>query len=289
MLVNYATEAVHSTEIRTSISPSSAVDLNTTSALTNYATEAEVINLPAFAWKESEKPDKPPSIDPIGFITPISPSLADQSNTSNAVERKTGTLMSTWEEEVNPHLRRGRAENHPQFTRPRFEPLISPSSAVELNTTSALANYATKAGNVLEMKKSWKGYIGYGMAPNGVGLRKWQKSGKHCPIENKTDILSLSATSMKEWRQVGGAPCAVAWKCHMEQERRTLKTDGRHLRLVGDLTPIGRAIEDVEESKQDREVEGVNKNQWEDWYKTTRANLTSATRSASGTHEGKTY
>nr|CAD7403669.1 unnamed protein product [Timema cristinae] len=39
-LANYATEAVHPTEIRTSISPSSAVELNTTSALANYATEA---------------------------------------------------------------------------------------------------------------------------------------------------------------------------------------------------------------------------------------------------------
>nr|CAD7575367.1 unnamed protein product [Timema californicum] len=32
---------VHPTEIRTSISPSSAVELNTTSALANYATELE--------------------------------------------------------------------------------------------------------------------------------------------------------------------------------------------------------------------------------------------------------
>nr|CAD7586460.1 unnamed protein product [Timema genevievae] len=39
-LANYATEAVHPTEIRTSISPSSAVELNTTSALANNATEA---------------------------------------------------------------------------------------------------------------------------------------------------------------------------------------------------------------------------------------------------------
>nr|CAD7423126.1 unnamed protein product [Timema monikensis] len=39
-LANYATEAVHPTEIRTSISPSSAVELNTTSGLANYATEA---------------------------------------------------------------------------------------------------------------------------------------------------------------------------------------------------------------------------------------------------------
>nr|CAD7590356.1 unnamed protein product [Timema genevievae] len=37
---------VHPTEIRTSISPSSAVELNTTSALANYATEADHILLP---------------------------------------------------------------------------------------------------------------------------------------------------------------------------------------------------------------------------------------------------
>nr|CAD7260024.1 unnamed protein product [Timema shepardi] len=39
-LANYATEAVYPTEIRTLISPSSAVEINTTSALANYATEA---------------------------------------------------------------------------------------------------------------------------------------------------------------------------------------------------------------------------------------------------------
>nr|CAD7574559.1 unnamed protein product [Timema californicum] len=37
-------------------------------------------------------------------------------------------------------------KNHPQFTRPESRTSISPSSAVELNTTSALANYATEAG-----------------------------------------------------------------------------------------------------------------------------------------------
>nr|CAD7258867.1 unnamed protein product [Timema shepardi] len=41
-------------------------------------------------------------------------------------------------------------KNHLQFTRPRFKTLISPSSAVELNTTSALANYATEAGKGLD-------------------------------------------------------------------------------------------------------------------------------------------
>nr|CAD7595083.1 unnamed protein product [Timema genevievae] len=52
-------------------------------------------------------------------------------------------------EEVNPHLRGGRVENHLGKTTPsspdRDSNLDLPSSAVELNTTSALANYATEA------------------------------------------------------------------------------------------------------------------------------------------------
>nr|CAD7576505.1 unnamed protein product [Timema californicum] len=52
-------------------------------------------------------------------------------------------------EEMNPHLRGGRVENHLGKTTPPVHPTeirtsISPSSAVELNTTSALANYATE-------------------------------------------------------------------------------------------------------------------------------------------------
>nr|CAD7397155.1 unnamed protein product [Timema cristinae] len=87
-------------EIRTSISPSSAVGLNTTSALANYATEMGI----------------------------------------GKVEL----------EEVNPHLRGGRVENHLGKTPPvhstEIRTSISPSSAVELYTTSALANYASEAG-----------------------------------------------------------------------------------------------------------------------------------------------
>ncbi|CAG2055181.1 unnamed protein product, partial [Timema podura] len=53
-------------------------------------------------------------------------------------------------EEVNPHLRGGRVENHLGKTTPvhptEIRTSISLSSAVELNTTSALANYATEAG-----------------------------------------------------------------------------------------------------------------------------------------------
>nr|CAD7398256.1 unnamed protein product [Timema poppensis] len=51
--------------------------------------------------------------------------------------------------EVNPHLRGGGVENHLGKTTPvhptEIRASISPSSAVGLNTTSALANYATEA------------------------------------------------------------------------------------------------------------------------------------------------
>nr|CAD7193927.1 unnamed protein product [Timema douglasi] len=52
-------------------------------------------------------------------------------------------------EEVSPHLRGGRVENHLGKTTPahptEIRTSIFPSSAVELNTTSALTNYATEA------------------------------------------------------------------------------------------------------------------------------------------------
>nr|CAD7257702.1 unnamed protein product [Timema shepardi] len=122
---------VHPTEIRTSISPSSAVELNTTSALANYATEA---------------------VHPTEIRTSISPSSTVELNTTSALanyatEAGIGKVKL---EEANPHLRGGRVENHfrknhPQFTQPRFEPRSPPSSAVELNTISALAHYATEA------------------------------------------------------------------------------------------------------------------------------------------------
>nr|CAD7447298.1 unnamed protein product [Timema bartmani] len=60
-------------------------------------------------------------------------------------------------EVVNPRLRGGRVENHLGKTTPSLpdrdsnldlQTSISPSSAVELNTTSALANYATEAGPI---------------------------------------------------------------------------------------------------------------------------------------------
>nr|CAD7203134.1 unnamed protein product [Timema douglasi] len=65
---------------------------------------------------------------------------------------RTGRIGKVKLEEVNPHLRGGRVENHLGKTTPvhptEIRTSISPSSAVELNTTSALANYATEAGHI---------------------------------------------------------------------------------------------------------------------------------------------
>nr|CAD7453189.1 unnamed protein product [Timema tahoe] len=49
-LDHFVTKAVHPTEIRTSTSPSSAVELNTTSALANYATEADYLYMILVTW-----------------------------------------------------------------------------------------------------------------------------------------------------------------------------------------------------------------------------------------------
>nr|CAD7260411.1 unnamed protein product [Timema shepardi] len=58
-------------------------------------------------------------------------------------------------QEVNPHMRGGRVENHLGKTTPvhptEIRTSISPSSGVELNTTSALANYAIEAGLIFHL------------------------------------------------------------------------------------------------------------------------------------------
>nr|CAD7409284.1 unnamed protein product [Timema poppensis] len=99
-------------------------------------------------------------------------------------------------EEVNPHLRGGRVENHLGKTTPvhpaEIRTLISPSSAVELNTTSALVNYATEAESLKEMilrylnkvetKLFWSGTLA-----ESVGLVR-------LPIESKSPVCDATAT-----------------------------------------------------------------------------------------------
>nr|CAD7258073.1 unnamed protein product [Timema shepardi] len=105
---------------------------------------------PAFAWSESGKPFRKNSVNPTEIRTSISPSSAVELNMTSALasyatEAGIGKVEL---EEVNPLLRGGRVENHLGTTTPgssdRYSNLDLPSSAVELNTTSALANYATE-------------------------------------------------------------------------------------------------------------------------------------------------
>nr|CAD7602476.1 unnamed protein product [Timema genevievae] len=59
---------VHPTEIRTSISPSSAVGLNTTSALANYATEAEDVNVRLRSFSIKDLLEQSPVIDGSRYV-----------------------------------------------------------------------------------------------------------------------------------------------------------------------------------------------------------------------------
>nr|CAD7433903.1 unnamed protein product [Timema monikensis] len=73
------------------------------------------------------------------------PSVTENVNSFNSRPR----IGKVELEEVNPHLRGGRVENHlgkpPPVHPTEIRTSISPSSAVELDTSSALANYATEA------------------------------------------------------------------------------------------------------------------------------------------------
>nr|CAD7197847.1 unnamed protein product [Timema douglasi] len=80
--------------------------------------------------------------------------LYNQDNSNN--KPVTYHLIPVELEEVNPHLRGGRVVNylgpHPPVHPTDIRNSISPSSAVELNTTSALANYATEAVHPTEIR-----------------------------------------------------------------------------------------------------------------------------------------
>nr|CAD7571944.1 unnamed protein product [Timema californicum] len=105
-------------------------------------------------WREIILEKPPPS--PTDRTT-ILPSSAVQSvyRESDALEHAATTVVLrneptfAWRDSGKPFRK-----NHPQFTRPVIRTSISPSSAVGLNTTSALANYATEAVNPTEIRTS---------------------------------------------------------------------------------------------------------------------------------------
>nr|CAD7576655.1 unnamed protein product [Timema californicum] len=222
-LTSHSQHLVHPTEIRTSISRSSAVELNTTSALANYATEAVMSSFPhtssnsltstrssitSSKGKDARRraPGRrrpssihvhPPSVchlqRPIASLPYLSP-LPPPPLLSNSGGRDGNVLflflkqknegggeegvrplntdleeMKVEEKEINGTQRDKKDSNvsQPRITEEltdgnnihsssvnlsmwkahpaEIRTSISPSSAVELNTTSALANYATEA------------------------------------------------------------------------------------------------------------------------------------------------
>nr|CAD7394636.1 unnamed protein product [Timema cristinae] len=80
------TPPVHPTEIRTSISPSSAVKLNTTSALVNYATEAGNVEKPLRAQQYCFNPISfqyhlPPTVTHVAGIITLPPTMTNVTGT----------------------------------------------------------------------------------------------------------------------------------------------------------------------------------------------------------------
>nr|CAD7257652.1 unnamed protein product [Timema shepardi] len=157
------TLSIHPTEIRASISPSSAVKLNTTSTLANYVTEAGK-GIKKMVWRKITLISvEGGSVKNHGDTpkTHINPVRVVASETTNRglrwsyaylagihcrpkiplKERRGSKPAFAWRESGKPFRK-----NHPPVHPTEIRALISPSSGVELNTTSALANYATEAG-----------------------------------------------------------------------------------------------------------------------------------------------
>nr|CAD7426840.1 unnamed protein product [Timema monikensis] len=110
------TTPVHPTEIRTSISLSSAVELNTTSALDNYAIKAGNCLIHSKTGKSSSSSSSSSSS---GKLVVGLPWLGDVfSNVSSGVSFVVDDAREVELEEVNPHLRGGRVENHLGKTTP---------------------------------------------------------------------------------------------------------------------------------------------------------------------------
>nr|CAD7258864.1 unnamed protein product [Timema shepardi] len=99
-------------------------------------------------------------------------------------------------EEVNPHLRGGRVENHlgkpPPVHPTEIRTLISPSSAVELNTTSALANYATEKYPSIFLKEECKTILE--RENNTLTTSDFDLPVIACLVYCESDALYLSAT-----------------------------------------------------------------------------------------------
>nr|CAD7459042.1 unnamed protein product [Timema tahoe] len=141
-------------------------------------------------------------------------------------------------EEVNQHLRGGRVENHlekpPPVHSTEIRTSISPSSAVELNTTSALANYANEAGKPTQLHKSkrWTMFICFRVLTSGsdssdirLCLRKLLK----------TDKITMEMDSKKGLQTIKAEP---TFDSNLElYQELDLKTEELQLKIEVDVEP----------------------------------------------------
>nr|CAD7574461.1 unnamed protein product [Timema californicum] len=97
-----------------------------------------------------------------------------------------------WRESGKPFRK-----NHPRFTRPSIRTSISPSSAIELNTTSALANYATEAGIGKVEFEEVNPHLRGGRVENHLG-----KTTPVHPTEIRTSISPSSAVELQHDKRV---------------------------------------------------------------------------------------
>nr|CAD7569529.1 unnamed protein product [Timema californicum] len=171
---------VHPTEIRTSISPSSAVELNTTGALAKYATEADKcgddgslrvngkgkkMRKPRTIYSSLQLqqlnrrfqrtqylalPERAELAASLGLTQtqekppPVHPTeIRTSISPSSAVELNMTSTLTPYQGRGQPIIS---VEKPPPVHPTEIRTSISPSSAVELNMTSTLANYATEAG-----------------------------------------------------------------------------------------------------------------------------------------------
>nr|CAD7589850.1 unnamed protein product [Timema genevievae] len=166
---------VHPTEIQTSISPSSVIELNTTSALANYATEAgsELGELIEIHTADSLVPE---------------PSIIEGKEVKESIKIQELGRMNL--EEVNPHLRGGRVEKPPPVHPTEIQTSISPSSAVKLNTTSVLANYDTEAGRLTFTLRSFSSNLEmYGFSTRHISFILRRSSRLAVDLPNHSTLL----------------------------------------------------------------------------------------------------
>nr|CAD7261829.1 unnamed protein product [Timema shepardi] len=149
--ISHKPPPVHPTEIRTLISPSSAVELNTTSALANYATEAGDDPQPGYGKGHTD----PTLIIRKGLATVRTVS---QNKVYWPMDTKCRIRIGKVElEEVDPHLRGGRVENHLGKTTPSSPdrdsnldlPVLSSRAQHDKRVKSICSNYANEIGRLI--------------------------------------------------------------------------------------------------------------------------------------------